>query len=1493
MANTQAIQEALLRAVDTVVTQRINELKLDKTITAIVKKNKGLKNNKSIYQLWYMGGLFDAICQNKDDIYLPNTSVYVLIPQGDFSKEKIIIGSAESISAEKENMLEEKDLYAKLNANLLTFNNKEIYGLHSWHEDNNIYDNDITHRYQYIYQKDNLDNNIIFSQDILDNCKEEAIALMVRADFQTNLDEQQKNQLKAKYGLIFNFAFYNSNNGYGETNGEIFDNIAPIVKSKIKDKETQTYIEDRTLAYYNKAITEIWENNNYISNLIIDLYLSEIAELYTNFMVLNSELNTDLVNTVVNNFLILLNQLAKCSNISAQKEVYNNWRNIKVGESNYKYEQFILNSENMLGNPFSFNDWSDQYAIFPINPDKISHLDSIIFFQEGFNQNFDNEQIWPPSNPNGPDILMQNPQIYLLKNSVQKDEYTLKVEPYNNSDFIITKNSDLIEFKATFLRGYENLTLNNNTNFYWFKESSSIINTNKINYNPLAGLGWEELVFENSQEIFSTTSSNNKAFKNNYKCIAVYNSNIILEYNFSIYNKIVTSEIELKSDLGTHFTFDAGVPTISIRIKDLEKGETDFSEKGYSKNIVYPDYKYKWCLINSAGIKTFLNQNDDLENIASITAKNIIWNDIEEKILLSDGQIIDSFDSAYTTRILCPMSKINEKFSVMCYVMQRNKITDEYFDIGSAKLDFINTQNEINVADYRVQIINGDQNFKYDVYGKAPTDNSNKTPLKILPLQVRLLTLADVEIEPNNYEVEWIFPPEDTTLLIPVQELNEHLTIKARGCSFDIKKDYDANCYDNQIVCHIVFNNKHFYKNTKFYFGKEGNNGTNGTDVIAKIEYVKDDDYDNILKNEPVTLYTYKERNKLKSFINTDSRRTLSSNQVIFKDKNNNNDNFSSIFEVYLYQRSEKLEYTNSPKYSLAGNRDGNYFETGLNLLWNGDKFDEKLPLIQNIRTEIKLNDNETYYAFISLPIIHYETNPVNEKKLISIDKSYYLNEIVYNADGRNPIYNHHQGLRLNLPDNIDSVQYIAKGGFDKHWINSNEYISSESSACFNLLENEKDTSKNYIINKIGPDKNSIYVLPNDVYTGSITNNRIEAYCYEGNKLIATVYAPINMTLNTFGLASLNAWDGNSVTIDEEGGYIMAPQVGAGEKDSNNRFTGILMGKTETYTGKAEKEKQIGLFGYSCGLQSIFLDAETGNATFGLPEGYTIETRSGITVPVEKPDEYEEGRIEFRPGGESKIGGWKIGRRSLYYTMKPAPILNVQNNKEVIADYEKLGNNLYKYSYSGQIGPRYFQDEETPQNRQYAEHHIKDINLHDSGILLSSAPPYISVVGTMLTEEEIDNDSNGYLERGDSIEIQLDPQTPTVFTIFRHNSDFRKQEAQNNGVFLGDRTFLAGINAKGQLQANIIGSTSENNRQASMYFGLTGQGFEEAEAPNYMGAIFEAGTSNMVKPFMKLIVNKDELQDADIDTTYISVPGNLQIKYNNYEPADVLCIYEE
>ena len=1344
MANMQAMQESLLKAADIIVTQRINELELDKTITAIVKKNLGQKNGKPVYQVYYSGGTFNAICQSADDVYLPNTSVYVLVPQGNFSNEKIIIGLTNKSEIKEQTVaIIEENIYAKLTSNLLIGDKDEVYGLHSWHE-NNALDDNINHYYQYIYQNNDVNNqnNFNFDLDALDIYKDETIALMIKADFRTNLDIEQKRQSKAKYGLIFNF--------------------------------------------------------------------------------------------IVNN---------QC-------------------------EQYILNSQNMSGNPFSFSQWNEQYHIIKIDKNSLNNLDSIIFFQEGFLQNYNTEQIWPPSEPGGPDIFMKNPQIYLLKNINQLNDYSLKVEPYNN-------DNELIQFKATFLRKeYEDLTSNINTKIYWFKESFDVTNFENENYNMLAGIGWKELTNLNNSEIFTISINENKAFKNNYKCIIEYNG-IILDYIFAIYNRISAPQIKLESSLGTKFSFNSGEPTVSIKIK--ENTETIFKEKGYDEQDLFPDYIYNWCIIDNNNTKIFLNE----ENNSVLS--NLNKENIKQQILLSNGMLIDSFNSQYTTRISFSITNMNNNFSIICYVKKRDQDTNEYYEIGSANLNFINSNSD-TINNYQIKILNDDQVFKYDIYGKAPIDISNKNPLTIEPLQAKLLTLNEIEIDPSNYEVEWIFPSKEESLLTLISAENNK-------CIFSIKDEYDPNCYNNQITCRITFNDNILYKDTRFYFGKEGSNGTNGTDIVAKIEYARNNDYNNLLQKEPVTLYTYEN----KSFLNTEPAYNMQTSQIIFG--NENLKSINSIFEVSLYQRSNKLSYSSLPIYSLAGNYDSKYFNTGLNLVWNGNKNNKDLPLIQNIKAEVQFNESETYYAFVSLPIIEYKVNPIEQNELISINKQYYLNEIMYNNDGRNPIYNHNQGLKLNLPDNIAIVEYIAKGGLEKQLIttsmNESYYKYFEDNACFSLLEDKDSELKQRTLVKTGQNKNIVYIIPNDSYSGSITNNRIEAKCYDiNNNLIAIVYAPIHMSLNTFGLASLNAWDGNNVTIDNEGGYVMAPQIGAGEKDSNNRFTGILMGKTETYTGKAEKEKQIGLFGYSYGLQSIFLDAETGNATFGLPEGYTLKNSNGVTLPVINDDDYGEGRIELRPGGESKIGGWKIGRRSLYYTMEPIPVYEMGNQK--INNYWEESDGRYHYKYSGEIGPKYTNDEETPKNRDYAAHHKKDIKVHDSGILFSSDPPYMSIVGTMLTEDEIVGDSDTYLKRGDSVEIQLDPQTPTVFTIFRHNSEFRKQQANENGRVLGDRTFLAGINARGQLQANIIGNTDDNNNQASMYFGITSLfGQSQDDNSEYIGAIFEGGNNSITKPYLKLVIDKTEFDiehdDETIDNIYFSVPGKLNINFaeTEYTSADV------
>ena len=46
----------------------------------------------------------------------------------------------------------------------------------------------------------------------------------------------------------------------------------------------------------------------------------------------------------------------------------------------------------------------------------------------------------------------------------------------------------------------------------------------------------------------------------------------------------------------------------------------------------------------------------------------------------------------------------------------------------------------------------------------------------------------------------------------------------------------------------------------------------------------------------------------------------------------------------------------------------------------------------------------------------------------------------------------------------------------------------------------------------------------------------------------------------------INEWDGNSVEIKEDEGYIYAPQIGAGHKEidkstGDNTFTGVIMGE--------------------------------------------------------------------------------------------------------------------------------------------------------------------------------------------------------------------------------------------------------------------------------------------------------------------------------------------
>lgn len=92
----------------------------------------------------------------------------------------------------------------------------------------------------------------------------------------------------------------------------------------------------------------------------------------------------------------------------------------------------------------------------------------------------------------------------------------------------------------------------------------------------------------------------------------------------------------------------------------------------------------------------------------------------------------------------------------------------------------------------------------------------------------------------------------------------------------------------------------------------------------------------------------------------------------------------------------------------------------------------------------------------------------------------------------------------------------------------------------------------------------------------------------------ATVWTqPLIIIQNKYSSALLNDWDGD-LTIDEKNGTILSAMIGAGTKNSDNTFSGVLMGNID----KAFENNGIGLYGFDKGEQSYGFKAD-GTAFIG------------------------------------------------------------------------------------------------------------------------------------------------------------------------------------------------------------------------------------------------------------------------------------------------------
>ncbi len=92
------LQRELFRAIDTITEKKLSEISFDKTIECIITNDS--KADLGEYEVQYQDIIVKAFSNINTVKYAKNENVYVLIPGGDFSNKKTIIGKKDSSGEE-------------------------------------------------------------------------------------------------------------------------------------------------------------------------------------------------------------------------------------------------------------------------------------------------------------------------------------------------------------------------------------------------------------------------------------------------------------------------------------------------------------------------------------------------------------------------------------------------------------------------------------------------------------------------------------------------------------------------------------------------------------------------------------------------------------------------------------------------------------------------------------------------------------------------------------------------------------------------------------------------------------------------------------------------------------------------------------------------------------------------------------------------------------------------------------------------------------------------------------------------------------------------------------------------------------------------------------------------------------------------------------------------------------------------------------------------
>lgn len=1469
--NTDGMQDNILQAVDYLVNNRVDRLRLDKTIIGVIVEC--LDATKGEYSISYNGGTIVAVAQEGKS-YRTGQNVYVLVPENDFTKTKVILGISNKSAEDKAFNLVTDTLgdYDIIGKSLIRDpRNLQPFKVHSYMRE------ECLPLYRRGAPAGSAENMLALDEDELNNTFKSAQGIYLTGEFMTRLPKEHQVSKTGIYGVQVVLGFKDGDKTlpyftdllkemiYGQQDVPSSPLTAPDANvqpretidkylfqefQKLTSKMTDLWIKNELMMFsqrntaarqalvafksevdrypkhesrpllmmqeysvailqaldnkeierlrqalitYKAQINVIWKdttldyalkrqkNTQLLQTLKQVLYALLPHETEFNVQELVYELgrdsdavskvyayeplNTAKINTTTKTFndtCTSVENKASLTSVRQEIERLNGRQGPKV-----RYLSYVLDSDNMEGNPMLSESWTLQNVLFPIDIDRFLYVDSIVLFERGFVERDDlyqcNDAPDRPDDAWGADIFLQNLCLYgVHKNETVKDGYRLTLSTPRGS---VYKGPGDLDIHATVLeKGI--VDLSDSTTFFWFKRDNRITTLSK-NYHAHAGVGWRWLRDKGSKRSIILSDVENKAYRNEYLCVAVYKTSIVLKSIVTLFNETARRNITITSSLGQVFSFDRGVPELICLI--------DGKSANFETDPKHPDSRYRFVWgrqdKETTNSMIFLQTQKELQDLYNHKiGMGASYNELsllKAQITALDGISWDR------NRLTCPVRQIKGAVTFSCSVYLRDRepagqetIEDIEYDIGTATIELRN-EHKTSPTDYNIEILGGSQVFQYNLAGVSPDDDRYADPLRIDNLEVRFTDPTGLEVNPKTYSVKWVVPLSDSMVVPPTQGMernpsNDKLEwfTGSRIYPLRIAKNYDLFATNNQVEAVISYEGKVYSKSTNLTFTKVGDVGTNGTDIFAKIVPTSRNP---VLQKAPLMLEVYRDG----SF----GERFKSSNW------NTGQSMSDQVLTFELYQRNQRLPVDESKVVWTMAGGSGNlskYMSVSNGVVsWDETGAERRMFRNQIVKATYRWEGHE-YHAYYPIPVIYINWFNGFEYNKMNLVQDLLLKSILYNRDGHDPLYNKNQGVFIDLEDryldNGYSLDFYVYGGqpdHEKNVLGDLFWKDNPQHSSLSLI-NKRDSKDGMQYFFLRLDKKNriegVYILPNDMGNGQFQNHIVRVDL--GRSFYApmllpeiTFFVPIYVGINTYGLKSINTWDGSHIEINENENYILAPQIGAGEKDKENRFTGLVMGRAEFYDkvnskGRVEADVSVGLLGYSHGEQSIFLDAETGGVTLGLPE------TSGT-----KENRFNEGRIKLIPGGTSYIGNWRIASRALYNLASSAldPRDNVK--MDITIPYPDLDPKIYKLS----------------------------IPYEAEGILLSSQPSYISVKGRMLEdryENNIPVDVNfnaatSVVQPFDTFELQLDPGNPSIFTILRHTAEPRRLNFKivNNNIY--------------------------------------------------------------------------------------------------------------